>query len=246
MLQRLSQLLLCAGLAFGVVSISKKDALPPAGQVQQAVLQEPDQRPTQRSAFQTTVGDVTYDVKPLYHYELHGLVVSRHDSQAWWDYIHKAWNDKLNVADLCVVWGNNIRNEAYQALSFSSGQFVCYVESKSQEDFARFDATALSNNHLLTADARLAKRIQNVRVGDQVRFSGYLAEYSHNHGVPFMRGTSTVRTDTGNGACETVFVEDFEVLRRGGGPWPTLLVIAGVMLALGVITWFAAPVRARD
>lgn len=246
MLQRLSQLLLCGGLVLLGVSVWKKDELPLAGRVQQALLQEPVQSATRQAPFQAKVGDVTYDINPLYSYELHGLVVSRHDSEAWWDYIHKAWNDQLNVADLCVVWGNNIRNDAYQALSFSSGQFVCYVESKSSEDFAKFDATALSNNHLLTANPRLAKRIKDVRLGDQVRFTGYLAEYSHTQGLPFKRGTSTVRTDSGNGACETVFVEDFEILRRGGGPWHTWLTVAWAMLALGLMAWFAAPVRARD
>jgi hypothetical protein len=76
-----------------------------------------------------------------------------------------------------------------------------------------------------------------------VRFSGYLVEYAHNHGMAFQRGTSTVRTDTGNGACETVWVEDFQILSRGGGPWPMLFKLAWVMLAFGLVAWFKAPVR---
>ena len=28
----------------------------------------------------------------------------------------KDWNDHLNVADLCVIWGPNLRNDAYRAM----------------------------------------------------------------------------------------------------------------------------------
>jgi hypothetical protein len=35
----------------------------------------------------------------------------------------------------------------------------------------------------------------------------------------FWRNSSLVRTDTGNGACEVVFVEEIEVLKLGNAPW---------------------------
>jgi hypothetical protein len=40
-----------------------------------------------------------------------------------------------------------------------------------------------------------------------------LASYRNpaNH---FFRGTSTVRTDTGNGACETIYVSEFQILKK--------------------------------
>jgi len=57
-------------------------------------------------------------------------------------------------------------------------------------------------------------------VGDQIYFKGYLAEYAHSNRT-FTRGTSTSRTDTGNGACETVYVEDYQILRQANraGDW---------------------------
>lgn len=171
------------------------------------LVRQPRQSPVQKSPFHVSAGKIDYLVQPLFKYELHGMVVSRHDSDTWWDYIHKEWDDWLNIADLCVVWGNNVRSGAYRDIEFSSGQFVCNFQTSSNEAFAAFDQSAISNNHLLSADPSLARRMRNVRIGDQVRFSGYLAEYSHNQGFPFKRGTSTVRTDSGNGACETVYVE---------------------------------------
>jgi len=45
-----------------------------------------------------------------------------------------------------------------------------------------------------------------------VRLKGYLARYSHGGG--FERGTSTTRNDTGNGACETIYIEDVQITAR--------------------------------
>ena len=198
-----------------------------------------------KAAFQTTVNGVTYTVQPLYTYDLYGVVVSMHDTKTWWDYIHRAWNDNLNVTDLCVVWGDNLKTPAYREMSYSSTETWCYYSTRSQEVMQAFDANAMANNHLLTDDARLAKKLSEVRIGDQVHFRGYLAEYSHNHGFAFKRGTSTVRTDTGNGACETVFVEHFENLRPGGGPWRKLVWVAVVLLVSGLVAWLWMPVRFR-
>jgi len=235
--------MLIAGLILLAVSLWRKDILPEHQGLREELLLEPAQVKTQQAALETTVGGIKYKIQPLYTYELYGLVVSKHDTGTWWDYIHKAWNDNLNITDLCVVWGRNVRTGAYRDISFSSGQFTCNFSTSSDAAFAAFDQTAISNNHMITDDARLARKLRDVKLGDQIRFRGYLAEYSHDHGYPFKRGTSTVRTDGGNGACETVYLEDFEVLRRGGGPWHWLVTLAQILLAASVIGWFVLPAR---
>ncbi len=242
MARRLVQLLLASSLVLLGVALWQKDDLPQYSFLQPELLQEPEQVPVKRAAFETTVNGVTYKIQPLYTYNLHGLVVSQHDSKTWWDYIHREWNDHLNVMDLCVVWGNNLRRGIYKEAEYSSGQFVCYFRIGAILEHV-FDPAALSNNHLLTDNPGIASAMRKVRLGDQVRFRGYLAEYSHNHGGrPFKRGTSIVRDDTGNGACETIYVEDFEILRRGGGPWRTLVWVAAFLLAAGVVAWFRLPI----
>jgi hypothetical protein len=245
-MSRLGKLLMFSGLVLLLVAMWKVDSLPPAQLLRPELLDNPRQREVQRPAFTARAGGIDYKVQPLFRYDLHGLVVSRHDSDTWWDYIHKEWNDNLNVADLCVVFGENARSGAYRDISFSSGQFVCNFQTSSSEAYAAFDQTAASNNHLLTTDAGIAKRIRNTRIGDQIHFTGNLVEYSHNVGAGFRRGTSTVRTDTGNGACETVFLESFEIIAPGGGPWPMLVKVAIGMMIVGVLLWFAAPVRFDD
>ncbi len=70
---------------------------------------------------------------------------------------------------------------------------------------------------LLATDEFVAKDIMEATVGDQIYFKGYLSHYSHNQG--FKRGTSIVRTDRGNGACETVFITDFQILKEANIVW---------------------------
>lgn len=240
MLRFLARFLMVGGLVLFATAAWLRDSVPPAAEFRPEIFDEPVQKEIRKAAFDTTVNGVTYKVQPLYTYDLHGLVVSRHSADSFIDYLHRAWNDSLNVIDLCVIWGDNLKADL-GGMSFSSGQFQCFWEAKSQEVWNSFDQFQISNNHLLTDKSSITKRLRNVRVGDQVRFRGYLAEYSHNQGLPFKRGTSIVRTDTGNGACETVWVEDFENLKVGGGPWRTLFWVGLGLLALGALAWVAAP-----
>ncbi|MFZ6813915.1 hypothetical protein ACO0K3_05570 [Undibacterium sp. Rencai35W] len=246
MIRSLLKWLVIASLVLLGVSLWRMHALPPATELSSSLLEEPIQTPLKQAAFSVESHGITYQVQPLYHYDLTGLVVSKHDANTWWDYLHREWNDSLNIVDLCVVWGNNVRSGSYADINFSSGQFTCNFSTNSNEAFAAFDQTAISNNHLLTDNPQLAKLMRSVQVGDQIHFRGQLAEYSHHHGFAFKRGTSITRTDTGNGACETVFIESFDILRTGGKPWRSLCWIAGLMLLFSLIAWFMQPVRFND
>jgi len=245
-MNRLVNWMMLASIILAIVAWLQRDALPLPGELVPELREDPRQTAVKRPMFQTTVGGVTYSVSPLYEYDITGLVVSMHDSAAWWDWIHDAWKDRLNVVDLCVVYGDNARTGAYEGLSYSSGEFQCFFSTASDEKWKAFSVSDLSNNHLLTDRPDLARALRKVHVGDQVRVHGYLAEYSHNQGFAFFRGTSTTRLDTGNGACETIYVEDFKLLRHGGGWWRALfwVGIGGFLLCL--LAWIALPPRFED
>ena len=206
---------------------------------------EPQQTPATQAPFTVRVADIEYQIKPLYDYELYGLLVSEHNTDSWWNWIHEANADFLNIKDICVIWGNNARNGSYQDISFSSGQFVCNLSTRSTEAWQAFDQKAISNNHLLSDNPRLARLLKSARVGDQIYVKGYLAEYSHQHGFNFKRGTSITRDDTGNGACETVFVTEAHLLRRGNEAWRLLRHGAPLGVLGCVLAWFWLPMRLR-
>ncbi len=148
---------------------------------------------------------------------------------------HEQWGDYLNLKDLCVVWGDNISTEVYRDMRFSNGSFTCYYKWPNQEVGSRFNPNQLFNNHLISNDSELNSTIMAVRRGDQVRLKGYLAEYSRM-GSSSHRSTSTSCTDSGNGACETIWVEDFEILSRANvfqrALFKISLCTAGLLLAL--------------
>jgi hypothetical protein len=168
--------------------------------------------------FEVKKNKLTYVVTPLFNYELYGLVVSQHRSDSLLDLSHSRWQDYLNIKDLCVVWGKNISSGVYRRMKFWNRDFTCMCDFPDGETAMLFSGKHLSNNHILCADKELSRRVLAARPGDQIFFKGYLVSYSQP-AKQFSRGTSTVRDDTGDGACETVFVTDFSILQRANRVW---------------------------
>lgn len=237
--------LLLVSLLAMAASLWLRDRLPERGRLLESLMQEPEQHDTAEPPFRTAVGGIEYTVKPLYRYRLRGLVVSRHHADAWWDIVHRDWGDKLNIIDLCVIWGPNLRNDAFREIRFWSEVFTCNAGTESDEAWRQFEPDALSNNHLLTADPRIARALRSARVGDQIEIEGWLSEYSHQHGRDFRRGTSTVRTDRGDGACETIYVTSARLLREANRPWRLLFPLSVGGVALALLLWFRLPFRGR-
>jgi hypothetical protein len=244
MIHTLNGLLFAASLFLVAGGLWFRDRLPLPPAILAASLPEPTQVARHREPFTVNTGGIDYTVSPLQTYELRGLVVSRHDTSVWWNPTHRSWwKDHLNVADLCVVWGDNLRGGIYRELAYSSGSFTCYVASRDRETWDRFDQSGFSNNHLLTADPKIAKLLRSVRPGDQVVVRGWLAEYAHDAGMPFRRGTSLRRDDTGNGACETIWVEDARVTKRANGAWRAALTLGWMAALLALLVWVVTPPR---
>ncbi|MBV1927883.1 MAG: hypothetical protein KUG81_00005, partial [Gammaproteobacteria bacterium] len=176
----------------------------------------PRQAIISKAPFNVEINQVRYQVQALYDYELHGLVVSyaHHDGNAM---LHKRWNDHLNAADLCVVWSSTAFDLNLNDYSFWNGQFTCNIKTSDSAAWARFDMNQLSNNHLLSNDNVIRNKIRDISIGDQIHIKGWLSEYASEGGGK--RGTSITREDTGNGACETIFVTEFEILRASQNPW---------------------------
>ena len=230
------------------VSFWMKDALPPPAGLRAELLEEPRQVAVKNAALDTTVNGVQYSIQPRYSYDLYGLVVSLHESDAWWDLAHREWGDHINVADLCVVWGANVRNDAYRAISFDNTQWECHWRTGSEAAWKAFDESAVSNNHMVTDSPSVARALKKVRVGDQVRFRGYLADYTiFKDGRPQgTRVTSTVRTDTGPGACEVVYLEDFDILGSANRAWRLAFKASLFLLLASVLAWIFLPVKYKD
>jgi hypothetical protein len=228
--KRFKWMTLCCLLAT-LASYFYKDQLPSPDFYDTFYLQEPEQTPTTETAFTTEVNRQQYTIEPLFDYELNGVVVSYHDADAIRDnWHHDKWKDFINLRDLCVVWGANVDNGVYLDMSFSNDSWTCWAYWPDRATGERFNKTELSNNHLLVDDEWVKKALMSAEPGDQIRLKGMLASY-HNPGNNFHRGTSTVRTDTGNGACETIYVNEFEIIKKAN---------AGIRSVYEIVKWLTA------
>ncbi len=234
-IERFAHWLTMLGL-FGLVGLYfTKDRLPPPAYYAGEVPAAPRQAATRLSPFETTAAGERYLVTPRFSYVLEGVVVSAHNADALGDiWHHDKWRDFLNVRDLCVIWGENIKNGVYRDMEFKNDSWTCRAYWPDAATGRRFHPNQLSNNHLLTDDEFIAEAILAAEPGDRIRLSGELAEYA-NPANGFHRGTSTTREDRGSGACETVFVRRFEVVDKANRSRRLLYAVAGWLFGLGVL-----------
>ena len=220
-------------------------ALPEASFIEDALKKtEPRQEASNKPVFSAIIKGYRYTLTPRATYDISGLVVSQHRGDALLNLDHKA--DPGNIKDVCLVWGDVITNGAYRKVKYRSGEFTCEY-SWSGIMAPPFAAEKISNNHLIPANEAIAGDIRAIRTGDQIRLKGLLVDYTVTSAGRdiFTRRTSLIRDDTGNGACEILYVTDMTVVRPGNHletdaaayAWYASL---GLFVAL-VIVWFARP-----
>ena len=241
----------CLAISFVVcvvcaIYLSLRDiALPDASLIDRTLKEtEPLQDVTDRGTFTAIIKGYTYTLTPKATYDISGLIVSQHRGDALLNLGHKA--DPGNIEDVCVVWGEDITNGSYRKVKFSSGEFTCSF-SWSGVITPPFNPEKASNNHLIPATSTIASQIRTIYVGDQIRMTGLLVDYKvtkDGHDI-FTRRTSLTRDDTGNGACEILYVTALSVVARGHHlqadagryAWYTSLAL---FVALGIV-WFVRP-----
>ena len=230
----------------GAIYLTVRDVLlPEVSRIEGANKEaEPLQAASDGHAFTTTIKGYTYTLTPRATYDISGLVVSQHRGDALFNLYHQA--DPGNIQDVCVVWAENITNGSYRKVKFSSGEFTCSY-SWSGVLTPAFNPDKASNNHLIPATGAMARQIGEIHVGDQIRMTGLLVDYTvtKNGQEIFTRRTSLTRNDTGNGACEILYVTDLAVVATGHRlqadagryMWYTSLAL---FVALGFV-WFVRP-----
>lgn len=224
-----------------LVSFWNRNEIPGSIDYVAAIADEPLQTITTRRSFDASWDEVDYLVEPEYDYELVGMIVSfrHHDNNSR---MHRLADDHLNMLDVCVVWGSNTRGAQLNKIDFWNGIFTCNVKTRDQEAWESFDMNQLSNNHLISDDESIRDRVRDVKVGDQIRVQGVLASYESPGGL---RGTSTTRTDTGDGACETIYVDRFEIVRPATSLWRISMYAALAVLLAGLLKFFSRPFKSH-
>jgi hypothetical protein len=240
MVRTSNQAVMIASALTLVAAFFNRNDIPGALDFHPRLADAPLQRAIEKSPFTVPYAGVDYRVEPLHSYELHGLVVSyrQHDGE---DSMHRWSNDHLNMADVCVVWSDTAFSPTLGELDFWNGIFTCNVQTRDSYAWSQFKMNQLSNNHLISADPFIRDRVADIRVGDQIRVKGFLARYGAAGGG--LRGTSTTRDDTGDGACETILVEEFEIVVPGFSRWRAAMWASLALLIATLAVHFALPYR---
>lgn len=223
--------------ALHVISWHQKARPIPIASILPELRREPRQTATDPTPFAFSYRGRPYNVKPLAAYDLAGLVVSHNDIGGLADIYHT--KDSLDTKDVCVIWGDNVATEDFHRVKFWNGPWTCHWR---YPDGVRTAASQVSNNHLITQSDSIRQAIARVRVGDQIRVRGRLVAYQDAAHAEFWRTSSLTRGDTGNGACEVVFVENLEILKAGAPGWWTLYLLSlgglGALAALELVRFF--------
>lgn len=237
---RINTLIIAASFIVLVIAFWNRNAIPAQVDVVPALLEAPDQVRTGEGPFEVQYESIDYRVTPVYRYVLHGLVVSfrHHEGNSR---MHRLAGDHLNMLDVCVVWGTNADPGLLRQLKFWNGIFTCNVKTNDREAWRAFDMTALSNNHLISDDPFIRQQVRKLKIGDQIRVEGLLARYGAKGGP--VRGTSTTREDTGDGACETIYVSRFDIVKPGLNTWRVAMWVSLTILLVALVIHFKRPYR---
>jgi hypothetical protein len=115
---------------------------------------------------------------------------------------------KLVPVDLAFGWGPMSDSSVLGRLKITQDRRFYFWSAEELPVPRRTIETHSANMHLIGATDEIEERIENARVGQVVRLTGYLVDVKGDDGWSIQ--TSLRRDDTGPGACEVIWVESFE------------------------------------
>lgn len=164
--------------------------------------------PQQTATSDSPLACGNFQLKPLAHFAIDARVlhrkVYRWDKQA-----------SLVPVDLALGWGAMSDQSVLDQVSISQSMRFYWFEYKMPPPISKDEIISHSTNlHVIPATPAIAAQCESVRVGALVHLSGDLVEATGPE-IGTWR-SSLSRTDTGNGACELVWVTDFSILSATG------------------------------
>ena len=142
-----------------------------------------------------------YTLTPLARFEIEARVLAREN------YRFDRGAD-LSPVDLALGWGPMSDSAVLDTIDISQRGRFYYWSTDRFRIPRRVIETHSANMHLIPADGVIENQLDRVRPGHLVRLQGYLVEARANDG--FRWRSSLTRDDTGNGACELIWVEQIE------------------------------------
>ncbi len=120
----------------------------------------------------------------------------------------------ISPVDFAVGWGRVSDQAVLDQISYAQGGrwYRYWPKAREFPIPAPEIASHSANMHMIPANDAILKTLRNVRRGDLISLDGYLVSVTGPGGWRW--DTSLTRTDTGNGACEIVWVRRIDIHRR--------------------------------
>ena len=171
--------------------------------------EDPIQGPAEGSLKTEAAGyDIT--IRYLASYDIKALVVHTHD------YNSGDYTSQLAPRDLALAWGPVAEYNNRIDFHWSQSNRWYYWQVNDARELDPVGGTSgvsthSANNHIVPANAEIRKELMKVKAGDSVELKGYLVDIhgTKDDGSWVSWTSSTSRTDTGDGACEIIYVTEF-------------------------------------
>lgn len=116
---------------------------------------------------------------------------------------------KLSPIDLALGWGPMSDQSVVDKMKITQHGRFFYWSSRSQYPVPRRAIIESSSNmHMIPANDEVRKQLLSLRKGELVEIKGFLVNVTGQDG--FYWKSSTSRKDTGDGACELVYVQEIQ------------------------------------
>jgi hypothetical protein len=162
------------------------------------VAEEPAQEETSAASFQK--GDAV--ITPLATFKIRARVLSRrnYDGEA---------NGDLMPVDLALGWKQMSDSAILDKIRISQRNRFYFWSVREYPIPHREIERHSANMHLIPASETIASSIKEVRPGHIINIDGYLVRIERSNGWNIQ--SSLTRDDTGEGACEVIWVKSFYI-----------------------------------
>lgn len=144
-----------------------------------------------------------YRITPLQPFTIEARVLGRED-------YHFDAGAAVSPTDLALGWGPMADPQVLASISIRQSNRWYHWQVESFPIPRREIEIHSANMHMIPANAAVAATLADVREGQRIRLSGQLVRVDGDDG--FTWSSSLSREDTGNGACELIWIEQLSRL----------------------------------
>ncbi len=147
-----------------------------------------------------------FEITPLADFRIKAKILAK-------EYYKYDEDAKLSFLDLALGWGKMSDQSVVDQLEITqSGRWYRWQINGSEFPIPRREIEQSSANmHMIVSDDYVKSKMKDSRVGDIIELRGHLIKVLGENNWRWK--SSLTRDDSGGGACELIWVEDFNVIQ---------------------------------